>query len=78
MAKSIWTTEEFACPGCGMNYTATKEEHSDKRSGSFKCGVCKAEVHTWSGYHNFFGWEAIKKKRSPVFGKRWDTYRGDR
>jgi hypothetical protein len=77
MAKSIWTTEEFACPGCGMNYTATKEEHSDKHPGSFKCGVCNAEVHTWSGYHNFFGWEAIKK-RSPVFGKRWDTYRGDR
>jgi len=70
MANSIWTIEEFTCPSCGMNYTATKEKHSDKHSGSFKCSVCNAEVHTWSDYHHFFGWAAIKTRRS-VFGKRW-------
>ena len=77
MANSIWTIEEFTCPSCGMNYTATKEEHPDKHSGSFKCGSCKAEVHAWSGYLNFFNWEAVKTK-SPVFGKRWAGHRGGR
>jgi len=70
MASSIWTTVEFTCPACGMNYTATKEEHSHKQSGSFRCNVCNTGVHTWSGYHNFFRWEAVKTKSS-VFGKRW-------
>jgi len=70
MANSIWTIEEFTCPSCGMSYTATKEVHSDKHSGSFKCSSCNAEVHTWSGHHNFFRWEAVKA-RSPVFGKSW-------
>jgi hypothetical protein len=70
MANSIWTIEEFSCPGCGMNYTATKEKHADKHSGRFRCGVCSAEVHAWSGDHHFFGWEAVKAKPS-VFGKRW-------
>jgi hypothetical protein len=70
MASSIWTIEEFTCPSCGMNYTATKEEQSDKRSGSFRCNVCNAEVHSWCGHHIFFGWEAVKT-RAPVFGKRW-------
>jgi hypothetical protein len=74
MANSIWTIEEFACPSCGMDYTATREEHSEKRSGSFKCLVCNAMVHAWSGHHNFFRWEAIKA-RAPVFGKRWDPSR---
>lgn len=69
MANSIWTTEEFTCPSCGMNYTATREEHPDKRSGEFNCRICNAEVHTWSGYHNFFNWEAVKTK-TPVFGKK--------
>jgi hypothetical protein len=27
-------------------------------------------VHTWSGKHHFFGWEAVKTK-PPVFGRRW-------
>ena len=69
MANSIWTTEQFTCPSCGMNYTATREERQDKRSGSFNCNVCDTEVHTWSGYNDFFDWEAIKTK-SPVFGKK--------
>jgi predicted RNA-binding Zn-ribbon protein involved in translation (DUF1610 family) len=70
MANSIWTIEEFTCPSCGMNYTATKEEHSAKHSGSFRCSSCNAEVHAWSGYHHFFEWKAVKRT-SPVFGKRW-------
>ena len=55
MANSIWTTEVFACPGCGVDYTATREEHQHKRSGSFKCRVCDTEVHAWSGAYDFFG-----------------------
>nr|WP_291601898.1 hypothetical protein [Bradyrhizobium sp.] len=70
MAGSIWTTEQFTCPGCGMNYTATREEHPDKRSGRFRCSICKAEVHAWSGRQSFFKWEAIKTK-TPVFGRRF-------
>jgi len=70
MANSIWTIEEFTCAGCGMNYTATREEHSEAHTGSFKCGICSGVVHAWSGKHHFFGWQAVKT-RPPVFGRRW-------
>ena len=52
MANSLWTTEHFTCPSCGMNYTATREEQHEKRSGNFKCSVCDTEIHAWSGYHD--------------------------
>ncbi|MHC4043844.1 hypothetical protein [Bradyrhizobium sp. 23AC] len=70
MANSIWTIEEFSCAGCGMNYTATREEHSEAHTGSFKCSICSGVVHAWSGKHHFFGWQAVKT-RPPVFGRRW-------
>ena len=70
MANTVWTIEEFSCPSCSMNYTATREEHEARHSGSFKCSVCNAVVHSWSGNHHFFGWEPIKAK-PPVFGRRW-------
>ena len=69
MANSIWTTEYFACPSCGMNYTATREESQAKHSGSFACIVCDAEVHHWSGRHDFFDWTA-QRMASPVFGRK--------
>lgn len=69
MANSIWTLEQFTCPSCGMNYTATREELPNKRSGSFACIVCDAEVHSWSGRHDFFDWTA-KRMESPVFGRK--------
>ena len=70
MANSIWTIEEFTCPGCSMNYTATREEHAEPHAGSFKCNICSGEVHSWSGKHHFFGWQAVKTKPA-VFGRRW-------
>ncbi|MEZ2143570.1 hypothetical protein AAE026_14995 [Bradyrhizobium sp. DN5] len=70
MANSIWTIEEFTCAGCSMSYTATREEHAEAHSGSFKCSICSSVVHSWSGKHHFFGWEAVKTK-PPVFGRRW-------
>ncbi len=72
MANSIWTTEQFTCLGCGIEYTATKEERPDKCSGTFKCSVCHAEVHSWSGRLSFFGWEPVKT-RAPIFGKKRQT-----
>jgi len=69
MANSIWATEQFQCPSCGMDYTATREVYQERRSGIFKCKVCDAKVHAWSGDHDFFNWAAIKT-RSPVFGKK--------
>jgi len=69
MAGGIWTIEHFTCPNCGLDYTATKEQHSGKHSGAFKCRVCKTEVHAWSGLYNFFDWKAVKA-RAPVFGKK--------
>ena len=72
MANSVWSTEEFNCPSCGMNYVATREEHQDKRYGSFKCRVCETEVHSWSGCFDFFDWKAIKT-RLPTFGKKRST-----
>jgi hypothetical protein len=68
MANSIWTIEQFSCPTCGIDYTATCEEQPQRRSGSFNCGVCFTEVHAWSGYHDFYDWRA--KKRSTGFGRK--------
>jgi hypothetical protein len=69
MASSIWTTEEFTCPGCGMDYSATREQHQHKHSGNFECRVCQTEVHAWSGAYDYFGWKVIKRT-SPVFGRK--------
>jgi predicted RNA-binding Zn-ribbon protein involved in translation (DUF1610 family) len=69
MAGSIWTTEFFDCPNCGLTYAATKERHSTRHSGSFVCEVCGVEVHAWSANHEFFDWK-IDQPKSPVFGKR--------
>ena len=70
MASGIWTTEYFSCPNCGLPYTATREHHPDKRSGSFSCEVCGSEVHAWAGPYDFFDWK-VDQASSPVFGKRW-------
>jgi predicted RNA-binding Zn-ribbon protein involved in translation (DUF1610 family) len=70
MAGSIWTTEFFDCPNCGLSYAATKEQHSAKHSGSFNCEVCGVEVHAWAGNYDFFNWK-IDQPNAPVFGKRW-------
>ena len=69
MANSLWTTEQFTCPGCGANYTATREEQHEKRSGNFKCSVCDTEIHAWAGYQDFFNWKIIRTK-SPAFGRK--------
>jgi hypothetical protein len=70
MAGSIWTTEFFDCPTCGLGYAATKEEHSTRHSGSFNCEVCGVEVYAWSGNYDFFDWK-VDQPVAPVFGKRW-------
>ena len=69
MASSIWTTEEFTCPGCGMDYTATREQDQHKHSGNFECTVCQTEVHAWTGAFDYFGWKAIRRTQ-PVFGRK--------
>ena len=69
MANSIWTTEHFTCPSCGMDYTATREDQHEKRSSSFQCTVCDTEVHAWSGYYDFFDWKGERSRR-PVFGRK--------
>ena len=45
MANSVWTIEQFGCPTCGIDYTATCEEQPQRRSGSFNWGGCFTEVH---------------------------------
>jgi hypothetical protein len=70
MTSGIWTTELFTCPNCGIDYAATKEEHSEACSGSFKCKVCKAEVHAWSDVYDFFDWKPTNLGQAPVFGKK--------
>jgi hypothetical protein len=73
MANSIWTTEYFDCPDCGLPYTATREQHpTNKHAGSFSCVVCGSTVHAWSGNFDFFDWK-VDQVKSPVFGKRWGS-----
>jgi len=52
-----------------MNYTATKEKHPDKHTGSFECRVCQTEVHAWSGLYDYFDWKT-NNVGAPVFGKK--------
>ena len=70
MASSTWTTEYFSCPNCGLPYTATRERHLTKQSGSFSCEVCGTNVHAWSGNYDFFDWK-VDQAKSSIFGKRW-------
>jgi hypothetical protein len=72
MAGSLWTTEFFSCPNCGLDYSATREQLSARHSGSFACEICGVEVHAWSGNYDFFDWK-IDQPKSPVFGKRWEN-----
>jgi predicted RNA-binding Zn-ribbon protein involved in translation (DUF1610 family) len=65
MTSGTQTTVIFSCPKCGLVYRTTQERHPDKQSGSFICGVCNAEVHTWSGAYDFFGWKGVTAK-SPL------------
>ena len=74
MASGIWTTEYFTCSGCALEYAATKEQHSSRHSGRFECTFCQAEVHAWSGLHDFFHWKAQTVK-SPIFGKKHQVWR---
>jgi hypothetical protein len=76
MASGIWTTEYFTCPACGLDYAATKEQHSTRHSGRFECRLCQAEVHAWSGLHDFFEWKAQTVK-SPIFGKKNQEWQAD-
>jgi peptide subunit release factor 1 (eRF1) len=58
MTSGTQTTVIFSCPKCSLFYEATQEQHPDIQVGSFKCKECNAEVHTWSGVYDFFGWKA--------------------
>ena len=70
MASHVWTIEYFSCPSCGLPYTATREHHPYKHSGSFSCEVCATKIYAWSGNYDFFNWK-VDQVKSPVFGKRW-------
>jgi hypothetical protein len=70
MAGSLFTTEYFSCPSCGLTYSATREQLPAKHSGSFACQVCEAKVHVWSGNFDLFEWK-IDQPEAREFGKRW-------
>ncbi len=70
MAGSLWTTEYFSCPNCGLPYAVTKEQHPTRHSGSFRCEVCGVKVHAWSGNYDFFDWR-VDQPDASNFGKRW-------
>jgi hypothetical protein len=70
MAGSLWTTEFFSCSKCALPYSAIREPHATRQSGSFKCEVCGGDVHTWSGNDAYFDWK-VAQQDAPVFGKRW-------
>jgi hypothetical protein len=70
MAGSLFTIEYFSCPNCALPYSATREQHSSRHSGSFACEVCHVKVHTWSGNCDFFDWK-VDQPEAREFGKRW-------
>lgn len=65
LAMTSGTQTTVSYPNCGLVYRTTQERHPDKQSGSFICGVRNAEVHTWSGAYDFFGWKGVTAK-SPL------------
>ena len=59
MISRTWPTVLFCCPKCGAGYQAT-QVHSPAQSQSFKCQVCRTEVHAWSGAYDFLDWKAVE------------------
>lgn len=54
------TIESFTCPGCGLDYQGTKEPFPFACAGRFDCIQCAAEIHTWSGRHDYTRWTFSK------------------
>lgn len=51
-----------------MIYTAPQEHRTEQHSGEFICRDCGKTVHDWTGFYNFFGWQAATMRR-----QRWGT-----
>jgi hypothetical protein len=52
------TIETFACPRCATQYR-TKQAWPFVQAGRFDCVICNAEIHAWSGYHDYTAWRAL-------------------
>jgi hypothetical protein len=57
-------TVHFACPKCGMSYTAV-QTRSRVSGGRFDCLDCFAEVYSWSGIYDYAAWKPVLAQGGP-------------
>ena len=50
----------FCCTDCGAGYQAQQYRPPVQCFGSFKCQVCRNEVHSWRGEYDYIDWTAIE------------------
>ena len=51
--------QEFRCERCDIVYRTKRSLTPVERGGRFDCISCNAEIHEWSGSHDYAEWQAI-------------------
>lgn len=58
MEKLVGIDVLFACIKCEACYLATQQRAPVRAAGSFRCQVCREEVHSWAGDYDYLNWRA--------------------
>jgi hypothetical protein len=59
------TIETFVCPNCRVKYLGRREPFAFGRAGRLDCVICNAEIHAWSGNHDYTGWKTESDLLAP-------------
>ena len=51
----------FVCAGCSEPFEATQIHRP--ALGTFACGFCGEEVHSWSDRHDYTDWRSVRRSR---------------
>ena len=50
----------FACPSCGVCYSAVQAPSSNAKPKRFSCRECKSVVYEWSVGYDYYAWRRHK------------------
>jgi len=61
----------FACTACTAPFEA-RQILQPESSGTFTCGFCGDEVHSWSGSYDYADWRSVRRPRHRAAWS-WET-----